>query len=217
MDDKRLKPMIDSASYRLSDKCYFQEKQDKDLIVLHFTAGGTAKSAVQWWEKQANKVSTAYLLDLDGTIYEVFDPSCWAYHLGIKGADGKHSNDKRSIGIEICNIGPLKLDGDSLCSWPGNFKNKYCHVSEAHRYTKTPFRGFDYYASFTDQQKVGIGVLVDHLCSRFGIKKVIATEKKDQCDVSFFSNWKGICTHANFRPDKFDISWDVFDKAWLGL
>lgn len=208
---------ITDSKYRLSDKCYFKEKQEKDLIVLHFTAGGTAKTAVDWWEKQANKVSTAYLLDLDGTIYEVFDPSNWAYHLGIKGADGGHLNDKRSIGIEICNIGPLKLNGDKLCSWPNNFANKYCDLKDDRAYVKSSFRGFDYYASFTEQQKVGIGVLVDDLCNRFNIKKVIATDKLDEFDVPFFSKWKGICTHANFRPDKFDISWNVFDKSWLGL
>lgn len=210
--------MIDRTTLKISDKCYFQEEHDKDLIVLHFTAGGRAASSAQWWSKSANRVSTPYLVDTDGVIYETYDPKYWSYHLGIKGADGNHLNDKRSIPIEICNYGPLKLDGSILNSWPNDFKSKYCHISQTDTYIKADYRGFQYYAAFTELQKVAIGHLVDYLCGKFNIKKVVADEKKrNECDVPFYSQWKGIATHANFRPDKFDISWDVIDKAWLGL
>lgn len=210
--------MIDRTSLKVSEKCYFQDPQEKDLIVLHFTAGGSARSSAQWWNNSANRISTPYLIDTDGIIYETYDPKCWSYHLGIKGADGNHLNDKRSIAIEICNYGPLKPEGSLLNSWPKDFGNKYCHISQTDAYVKTDFRGFNYYAAFTELQKVAIGHLVDYLCDKYQIKKVIADEKKrNECDVPFFSKWKGICTHANFRPDKFDISWDVLDKAWLGL
>lgn len=210
--------MIDRNALKISDKCYFQEQQEKDLIVLHFTAGGNAASSAQWWNNTANRVSTPYLVDLDGVIYETYDPKYWSYHLGIKGADSGHYNDKRSIGIEICNYGPLKLSGNTLSSWPKDFTNKYCDLSQADKYVKAKFRGFDYYAAFAELQKVAIGHLVDHLCAKFNIKKAITLEsKRNECDVPFYSKWKGICTHANFRSDKFDISWDVVDKAWLGL
>lgn len=210
--------MIDRTTLKISDKCYFASEQQKDLIVLHFTAGGSAASSAQWWNNTANRISTPYLVDMDGVIYETYDPKNWSYHLGIKGADPSHYNDKRSIGIEICNYGPLKLSGNSLNSWPKDFTNKYCDLSQTDKYVKAKFRGFDYYAAFTELQKVAIGHLVDHLCSKFNIKKAIVVEsKRNECDVPFYSKWKGICTHANFRPDKFDISWDVVDKAWLGL
>ena len=210
--------MIDRNSLRISDKCYFKDRYPKDLIVLHFTAGGSARSSADWWNKTANRVSTPYLVDMDGTIYETYDPENWSYHLGIQKADGNHENDKRSIGIEICNYGPLKLKDGILYNWPKNFSNKHCDISQADRYVRKSFRGFDYYAAFTEFQKVAIGYLVDDLCLRFGIKAVIAPGSKlDECDVPFFSKWKGICTHANFRSDKSDISWGVIDKAWLGL
>ena len=210
--------MIDRNTLKISDKCYFQEQQEKDLIVLHFTAGGNAASSAQWWNNTANRVSTPYLVDMDGVIYETYDPKYWSYHLGIKGADPGHHNDKRSIGIEVCNYGPLKLSGNTLNSWPKDFNNKYCDLSQVDKYVNAKFRGFDYYAAFSELQKVTIGHLVNHLCSKFNIKKEIALEsKRNECDVPFYSKWKGICTHANFRPDKFDISWDVIDKAWLGL
>jgi len=210
--------MVNRDLLRLPDSCYFKSRQEKDLIVLHFTAGGSARSSFDWWRKSSNRVSTPYLIDMDGSVYEVYDPENWSYQLGIQNADANHSNDKRSIGIEICNYGPLKLKGDTLYSWPKDFNNKYCELSQGEKYVKTSFRGFNYYAAFTEFQKASTSYLVDELCSKFGIKSVIAPEpKRNECDVPFFSKWKGICTHANFRPDKFDMSWDVVDKAWLGL
>ncbi len=210
--------MIDKETLRLSNKCYFNQQREKDLIVLHFTAGGRARTSFNWWQKNENRVSTPYLLDTDGAIYEVYDPNLWSLHLGIKKQDNINFNDRRSIGIEICNYGPLKRKGDSLYSWPNNFANKYCDMKDENAYVETFYRGYSYYAAFTDQQKVGLGVLVDHLCSRFGIEKRIADEKiRNEFNVPFYAKWKGICTHANFREDKYDISWDVIDKAWLGL
>lgn len=210
--------MINRTRFQLSNKCLYQEKQDKDLIVLHFTSGGSASSAVSWWNKMAGRVSTPYVLDTDGTIYELYKPDNWAHHLGIRESDPQYLNDKRTIGIEICNFGPLKPLGDTLNSWPRNFTNRYCSLSDKDKYVETEYRGFKYYAAFTEPQKVSIGFLVDDLCVRFGIKKVIAPEgKRDEFDLPFFSKWKGIATHANFRADKFDISWKVFDRAWLGL
>ena len=101
-------PPINRTRFTLPTKEYVPAVIDKDLIVLHFTAGRSAKSAHQTWLSNPVRVATAYLVDSDGKTYEVFDPSHWAYHLGIKGSRGKH--DKRSIGIEIANVGPLRVD-----------------------------------------------------------------------------------------------------------
>ena len=46
-----------------------------------------------------NRIATAYIVERDGTIFEVFDPRHWAFHLGLKGSQGQV--DRRSIGIEI--------------------------------------------------------------------------------------------------------------------
>src|SRR5262249_3518708 len=77
---------------------YYQETTKKDLIVLHFRAGTTAASAVSAWKSTTEHVATAYVIDIDGTVFETFPPSAWAYHLGIKGGT---PIERRSIGIEI--------------------------------------------------------------------------------------------------------------------
>jgi N-acetyl-anhydromuramyl-L-alanine amidase AmpD len=192
--------------------------KEKDLIVLHTVHERSAKDHFAAVQKAENRVSCPYVLDTDGTIYELYDPNFWSLHLKIKREDNVNFNDRRSIGIEICGQGQLRKKGDSLYSRNKFSLVKYCDMKDEYAYVKTFYRGPEYYTVLTDQQKVGLGVLVDHLCSRFGIKKKIADEKiRNEFDVPFYSKWQGICTHANFREDKYDISWDVIDKAWLGL
>ncbi|HEY8097194.1 MAG TPA: N-acetylmuramoyl-L-alanine amidase, partial [Methylobacter sp.] len=85
---------INRAKFRLPAGQFYTERPKKDLIVLHFTAGTSAKSAFDTWLADPQHIATAYIIDTDGVIYEVFDPTQWAFHLGVKGSNGRF--DKRS-------------------------------------------------------------------------------------------------------------------------
>jgi len=204
--------VINNTKYRLPQGKYFAEQHTKDLIVLHFTAGGRVDGAFTSWMQQKIQIGTPYIVDFDGTIYEIFDPKCWAYHLGVTGpAAQNHLHDKRSVPIEINGYGPLKKVGENLCSWPNDYKQKYCTISETDKYVKASYRGFDYYTAFPEAQKQAIVELVKHISSTFGIAMTLPpADKITQFDMNFFSTWKGIASHQNFRPDKFDIgpAWD---------
>jgi N-acetyl-anhydromuramyl-L-alanine amidase AmpD len=194
---------INSTKFRLQPNQFVAEEHKKDLVVLHFTAGASASSAVGYWNSTPEKVATAFVLDLDGTVYQVFDPKYFAWHLGFKGS---YAHDKRSIGIEIVNFGPLKPLGDTLMSWPSNYKQRFCLKSETDKYVKTKFRGFEYYAAYTPAQLDSIGPLVEHICKTYDIPKVtIPQEKREIFDPTFVGTWKGIASHQNFRPDKSDV------------
>ena len=92
-------PPVD-RSLRLSDAQYLQESSPKDLIVLHHTAGASARSTFDWWQTgQPQRIATAYVVERDGTIFEVFDPRFWAFHLGLAGTGGHVG--RRSIGIQM--------------------------------------------------------------------------------------------------------------------
>lgn len=202
---------IDQKTFRLPPSGYIAEQHPKDLVVLHFTAGTSARSAYNTWMGAAARVATAYILDLDGKIYELFDPSCWAYHLGIKGADSaNHLHDKRSIGIEIVNPGPLKANaaGD-LCWWyPANrFEAVWCRAAETERYVKKSYRGFNHFAAYTEAQMQSLLPLLRTLRERFDIpKRLPAIAKRAVADPGgYFKTFSGIASHQNFRADKFDV------------
>lgn len=208
---------IDRAALRLSSGQYFPDRQLKDLIVLHFTAGTTARSAFNHWEADARRIATAYIVDVDGVIYETFDPNYWAYALGIRGQPSAH-NEKRAIQIEIANVGPLKRRDESLYWWPprDTYQTHWCHISETHKYVEASHRGRDYYASFPEIQFQAVCDLVKHLCERFEINKALPNDKLDVRDPEWFSQYRGIASHQNFRADKYDIGpafdWQEFER-----
>lgn len=197
---------IDRTTMRLPDGQYIADSNPKNLIVLHFTAGTTARSAFNTWMADSLRIATAYIVDMDGTIFELFDPQCWAFALGIKGQHG-YPNEKRSIQIEIANVGPLKLRGETLYWWPpeNRFETRWCNLHETHKYVKGSYRGCDYYAAFPDIQFLSVCNLVKYLCEHFDIPKIIPEDKLDSYDIDSFTDYKGIASHQNFRSDKYDI------------
>jgi N-acetyl-anhydromuramyl-L-alanine amidase AmpD len=210
---------IDRKKFALPRSQFNDDVTTKDLIVLHFTAGGSAKSAFSAWTSNAVAVATAYLVDVDGQIYETFDPSRWAFHLGIKAT---HKHDRRSIGIEIANVGPLKLspqDPNVLNWWPPEekFLTKFCGIVDTDKYVKQRYRNFDFYAAFPEAQVESVVQLVHQLCDRFNITRAIPPQqKRAEFDMAFFDDFKGIATHSNFRSDKSDIG-PAFDWSRLGM
>lgn len=212
-------PDINRTSLSLPAGQFYQERHDKDLIILHFTAGTDARSAFDYWAATPDHIATAYIVDIDGVIYEVFDPAKWAFHMGIKGSNGRH--DKRSIGIEIANVGPLRPsvhDPSRLNWWPPNnkFEKKFCTIGETGKYVKIDYRNEKYFASFPMVQVEAVRDLVSHLCERFSIAKVLPPESKQfVCDLEYFNDFCGVATHANFRKDKWDIGpgfdWEILE------
>jgi N-acetyl-anhydromuramyl-L-alanine amidase AmpD len=210
---------INQKKLRLPLNCFHQEAFPKDLIVLHYTAGSTARSAFDTWVNAANKVATAYVVDVDGTIYEFFDPKHWAHHLGIVGPEAAgFKHHKRSIGIEIVNVGGLKPDPtkpNQLNWWPNNFGTKFCMKSDTSKYVQSKFRGIEFHAAFPEVQQKQVAKLVKHLCESFGIKKEIPPKSKIEAfDVPFAAGFKGVLSHQNFRKDKIDVG-PAFD--WTKL
>jgi N-acetyl-anhydromuramyl-L-alanine amidase AmpD len=203
---------IDRTTLPLPSTQYYVETPKKDLIVLHFTAGQSARSAVSAWRTNPEHVATAYVVDTDGTVFEVFPPACWAYHLGIKGGT---AHERRSIGIEIANVGPLQrsADGTGLNWWPKNWQQRYCGLDESTKYVESAYREKQFFASYADAQVDAVGALVRRLCEQFDIERRLSSDTARLAfDPAAFAGYTGVATHANFRNDKWDVGpafpWD---------
>jgi N-acetyl-anhydromuramyl-L-alanine amidase AmpD len=210
--------IINTRRFALPAGEYYQERFRKDLIVLHFTAGNSAAGAFSWWsqDRGANKVATAYIVDLDGTVYQTFDPECWAFHMGTSSA----ALDRRTIGIEIVNFGPLRpdrTDTTRLNSWPRNWTNQFCRFDQRDRYVRARWRGEDYWASYPQAQMDAVRKLVESTTQRFSIPSQLPpSEKLLEFDPTFFASFRGVAAHHNFRADKTDVG-PAFNWAALGL
>ncbi|MDZ7638832.1 MAG: N-acetylmuramoyl-L-alanine amidase [Bryobacterales bacterium] len=202
---------------RLDAGQYLPDQHKKNLIVLHFTAGSSCESAFRTWNANPDRIATAYGVDPEGSIVEFFPPECWAYHLGIKGTS-KH--DHRSIGIEIANVGPLKLAPGNpavLNWWPKNWGTRFCDIAETGRYRRAAYRGIDYFATMPEIQQQSVGILVRELCERFSIpRQASLAARNGEFDPKAFDTYAGVATHTNFRRDKWDVG-PAFNWENLGF
>jgi len=190
---------IINRTNRLDKKDYVQAATKKSLIVLHHTVGGSANSTIDYWRSDPDKIGTAYVVDRDGTIFEVFDPKYWAYHLGLKGTNG--AVDKRSIGIEIASEGGLmQRNGELYC---------FGKISERTRFTQDyyecpePWRGYRFFDAYAEAQTEAVTDLINDLCHQFQIPRKTPANHVDAdntCRV-----YEGIIGHHHLRPDKSDI------------
>lgn len=183
---------------------YIKQVTEKSQIFIHFTAGGpSAKNTISYWNGDEQKVATAFVIDgSTGTPYEAFHPDYWGWHLGVKGTNGRM--DKASIGIEICNYGPLKEKNGKFYAWPNNYttevsKDKVYELDEE-------FRGFKYYYSYSDAQMENLEKLLCFLIEKYNIKVQESFDKSwfDYKDELMTTTLPGIWTHVNVRKDKFD-------------
>lgn len=211
-------------SRRLAPGQYINERTKKEAVGLHFTAGANADSAIRTFAGDPRRVATAYVVDTDGRIFELFDPELWAYSFGVKGGLAS-TIEKRTVAIEIANWGPLRRNGDTLYCWPPadkqgreTYSRKYCRIEETDRYVTATFRGTKYFAAYSPEQIAAVHRLVKHLCQRFDIPAVIPPVEKTQvADVAYFARWRGVFGHQNVRADKVDpgpaLNWQRLQEA----
>ena len=190
----------------LPPRKYFAQAQKKDLVVLHFTAGYDWQTVHKTFMK-AGRVCTPYIVDLTGPkhIVKLYDDKFWSYHLGIK-TDTEHLNDKRSIGIEIVNIGPVWQRDGKWFDYVGRQWSESEIVAGANR-------GADGGVGFPAEQVEAVARLVNHLCDTHAIPRQVPSDKTS-CQLPQMNAFKGLATHQMFRKDKYDLGpawpWEKF-------
>lgn len=211
---------------------YFNEVTPKDMVLLHFTAGGSASGAIETFKNYPKTngypVSTHYVVDTDGTVYKLFEERYWSYHLGIKGNDAeKHRHDKRSVAIEIVNVGALRIKGDLMCYWPPLDKNglplftsKFCAIGDRPKYVRlqTSWRDETFFAAFPQAQIDAAAELTNDICTRIGIpKRIPPPDRMFDFDIGFYKKFVGVTSHVNWRPDKTDLAPVQSEPIWAEL
>ncbi|WP_282086230.1 N-acetylmuramoyl-L-alanine amidase [Aquimarina algiphila] len=187
---------------------YFQEKNTKTQIVLHYTAG-YIKGDVAALFKPTREVSTPFIIARNGKILNLWSSAFWSYHLGSGAVGGNTNGGKRTIAIEMSNIGFLKRINNQLVTVYSD-TDVYCDINEEQFYTKldSPYRGELYYATFTKKQYDSLLLLLRYLTAEYNIPRALLTEDKRYITVAEneLVNFKGIVSHVNYRSSG---KWDI--------
>ena len=76
-----------------------------DILLLHYTGMQTAQAAIDRLRDPAASVSSHYVVEEDGTVWQLVEEAKRAFHAGISHWRGHSALNERSIGIEIVNPG----------------------------------------------------------------------------------------------------------------
>ena len=88
------------------------------VIVYHYTEGGPIESCVEIFHRP-DGVSAHFIVGRDGKIIQMVKMEDRARHAGVSEWNGAANVNDFSIGIEICNWGPLrKVDEEYFCGRP---------------------------------------------------------------------------------------------------
>jgi N-acetyl-anhydromuramyl-L-alanine amidase AmpD len=190
---------------------YYKAAKKKQQIVLHHTVSSTGKHIDDWWKSDQgkSKIATAFVVDKNGDIYQLFSPEYWAWHIG--GNAGRRHNEQ-SIGIEVVNEGQLFWREDDTYWWwvdndypEGRFRYEGSPIT-----LSEPYRGFLHFASYTKEQVDSTHDLIFYLFDKFPEipRRFINTFDYREDALGF----KGVVMHVNLRETgKWDLSpaWNI--------
>jgi N-acetyl-anhydromuramyl-L-alanine amidase AmpD len=194
---------------RLPDDQYFPAARKKSGIAIHHTVGGSALSTVAHWLKDRTRsgkmrlVGTAYIIDRDGTVNQVFPPTAWAFQFGVKWPAAEQLKfEQRFIGIELASEGGLLEASGRLYCYDRISAKTVKPRSEAFDYG-TEYRGYRYFDKYEAPQLDSLVSLINHLCDTYSIERRVPYPPLDFYGDRL-ADFKGIIGHAMVRSDKTD-------------
>jgi N-acetylmuramoyl-L-alanine amidase len=88
-------------------------------LVMHFTAGRSYQSSVDWLQNKHAKASAHLVIGRQGQIVQMVPFNKKAWHAGPSRWKGQTGLNKHSIGIELANAGPLTEQNGQWRAWYG--------------------------------------------------------------------------------------------------
>ena len=148
----------------------YDDTSDKTQIVL--SATGTLQSAVEWAQSPRLPFSLpVFVIDHDGTTYQLFNPICWSQYLGI----GDH--DINVINVALVNCGPLRRHTDGRF-YPIRLDSHSMPIPDTAQpsvrlfyefCTRHPHHGFTHYELITPAQLRSLADLLPFLLTQYSI------------------------------------------------
>jgi N-acetyl-anhydromuramyl-L-alanine amidase AmpD len=189
--------------WRLPDAEYFKTENKKSGICIHHTVGGSARSTFNWWTQDSQMVGTAYIIDHDGSVYNVFDPENWAWQFGLRwDYQDKIAFEKRFIGIEIASEGGL-LEEDGKCYCFDRISPKTEKPADEVFDAGFNYRGYRYFDRYEPEQIDSLVELINFLCDEFDIPRRVQQDSMKYYGEQL-KDFEGIIGHTMVRKDKSD-------------
>jgi len=144
-----------------------------DTIVIHYTAGSTAASAITTLKEDGVPASAHIVVDTDGSLTQLVPFNKIAWHAGKSAWLERNGLNKYSIGIEIVNAGRLEKNGNVWRSWFGKTYSEDEVVRAVHRNESDP----TWWHCFTEKQVEVVYELCKTIMERYDIRFILGHEE----------------------------------------
>ena len=154
-------------------------KIEPKFIVMHYTAGKSADSAINTLTRKGSNVSAQIVVALDGTITQLVPFNVKAWHAGPSRHEGYSGLNNYSIGIEIVNLGYLKKVSE------GKYEDAYGNVDTWDEADLVKSRhprvggGTYYWPRYTKAQLKAVHELSAALVAKYNIIDIVTHEEID--------------------------------------
>lgn len=147
-------------------------KLDHKFLVIHFTAGRSAKESVEWLASKNAKASAHLVIGRDGSITQLVPFDRVAWHAGASAWAGVQGLNSYSIGIELDNAGRLTRSGGRWRAWFGVDIDDAEVMQATHKHETEPGGWHNYPAPQIDAALKVAGLLL----AKYGLRDVIGHE-----------------------------------------
>ena len=187
--------IINSKKYVLPDNNFIKVETIKKQIVIGHSFSHDMKHYVKWTNRLngSYQKTASFSIDLNGNTYKHFDPIYFSNILG------NIDIDKKSIVILLENDGWLTRDEEKneFINWIGHIYNKPDIVVEK------KWRGYTYWAPYSNKQFESTINLVTLLCDEFNIPKFALPHNTKIENTDDFS---GVLYRSNLERHYTDLS-----------
>ncbi|MDB6062158.1 MAG: N-acetylmuramyl-L-alanine amidase, negative regulator of AmpC, AmpD [Verrucomicrobiaceae bacterium] len=145
-----------------------------DALIIHFTAGGSAQSSVNWLCNPQAKASAHVVVGRDGAITQLVAFDTIAWHAGASSYGERSGYNRYSIGIELDNPGRLsRTAAGGFVSYLGTTYPAEQVIHAVHRNEQT---ATDWLA-YTEAQLATAFELCTVLCHTYLIREILGHEE----------------------------------------
>lgn len=141
-------------------------------LVIHYTAGSSASSSIEWFKNPAAKASANLVIGMDGSITQMVAFNKRAFHAGVSRWNGLVGMNNFSIGIELDNPGRMRRVGDK---WRSGFGREYpadMVMIATHKHQEEP-SGWHIYTEAQLEACVKVSLL---LVQQYGLLDILGHE-----------------------------------------
>lgn len=142
-------------------------------IIIHYTAGSTAKSSADWLFRPDVKASAHVVIGEEGEIYQIVSFNNIAWHAGISAYGGRKGFNNFAVGLELSNPGIVTPSGDGFVTEFGKRYTADRVIKAVHRNETQP----RYWVTYTEKQMQACEELCEALQAKYGITEILGHEE----------------------------------------